>query len=315
MACLIPLARHKTSQKKGADRIMQRRLLWLTVFVVGMSILISCAGAPPHMRPGAIIPEGELVGRLVTAKIDLPMRAGMVVYANGEIDFTVYRNKLEALGPSIRRYERAQITEIEREGDGIQVRLNNGGKGGLIHKGHLKWLQPHQFNSSGTTIHIKYGRSSAESDFTPERVAYALRDVLEIEGVGAAATPAITPTDPVSAAVSEGVKLLSVEAQPSRVMRGQPLDLTVHFEVEGASNENPLGLTIHRQVYQGEKPLFSSPRTQAGHWASGVHSAHFTLTVPSTTVPGVYRFKAWISHGGKEESREALFEVLESGGR
>lgn len=294
---------------------MWRRLLWLTFFVVGMSILISCAGAPQHMRPGATIPEGELVGRIVTAKIDLPLRAGMVVYANGEIDFTVYRNKLEALGPSIRRYERAQITEIERESDGLQVRLNWGGKGWYIHKGHVKRIKPDRLNSQGTTIHIKYDRSPAESDFTPERVAYALRDVLEIEGVVAAATPAITPTDPVSAAVSEGVKLLSVEAQPSRVMRGQPLDLTVHFEVEGASNENPLGLTIHRQVYQGEKPLFSSPRTQAGHWASGIHSAHFTLTVPSATTPGVYRFKAWVSHGGKEESREALFEVLESGGR
>jgi hypothetical protein len=147
----------------------------------------------------------------------------------------------------------------------------------------------------------------------PERIASALRDVLEIEGVGlpAAAKP---PSEPASAAVLPGVKLLSVEAQPSRVMKGQQLNLTVHFEVEGATSERPLGLIINRQIYQGDRTLFSAPRTQQGHWASGIHSAHFAITVPSATKPGVYRFRAWISNGGKEESREALFEVLAGGG-
>jgi len=264
------------------------------------------------MRPGQAVPEGELVGRRATAKIDLPLRQGVLVYGNGEIDFAVYRIKLEALGASIRRYEWARITKVREKGNQLQISLNSGGWWGG-HKNSLRWKRPEQLNAEGALILVDYGRPPTADDMHPERIASALRDVLEIEGVGlpAAAKP---PSEPASAAVLPGVKLLSVEAQPSRVMKGQQLNLTVHFEVEGATSERPHALTIHRQVYQGENPLFSAPRTQQGHWASGIHSAHFAITVPSATKPGVYRFRAWISHDGKEESREALFEVLAGGG-
>ena len=296
----------------GGRRPKLRRFFGLAMAGVGISLLISCAAGPPSMRPGQAVPEGELVGRRVTAKIDLPLRQGVLVYGNGEIDFAVYRIKLEALGPSIRRYERARITKVRENGNQLQISLNSGGWWGGS-KNSLRWKRPEQLNAEGALILVDYGRPPTSDDVHPERVAYALRDVLEVEGVGlpAAAKPA---SEPASSAVLPGVKLLSVEAQPSRVNRGQQLDLTVHFEVEGATSERPHGLTIHRQVYQGEKPLFSAPRAQQGHWASGIHSAHFAITIPSATKPGVYRFKAWISHGGKEESREALFEVLEGGG-
>jgi hypothetical protein len=264
------------------------------------------------MRPGQAVPEGELVGRVVTAKIDLPLRQGVLVYGNGEIDFGVYRSKLEALGPSIRQYQRARITKIRQIGNQLQISLNSGGWSGG-NKNSVKWRIPEQLNADGALILVDYGRPPTSDDVRPERVAYALRDVLEVEGVGlpAAAKPASGPASP---AVVPGAKLISVEAQPSRVMKGQQLNLTVHFEVEGATSERPHGLTIYRQVYQGEKALFSAPRTQQGHWASGIHSALFTITVPSATTPGVYRFKAWISLDTKEESREVLFEVLEGGG-
>jgi hypothetical protein len=287
------------------------RPMYLCMAVFVMSILVSCAAAPPSMRPGKMVPEGKLVGRLVKAKIDLPLYRGMLIYGNGEIDFGVYRNKLEALGPSIRIYERARITKVKQKGNQLRISLNSGGWNlGLNPKGQLRWLRPEQRNNQGTLIFIDYGRPPTSDDAHPERVAYALRDVLEIEGIGAAASPAPL-TAPVSPSVLAAVKLLSVEVQPSRVVMGQQLDLAVHFEVKGASTEDPLSLTINRQVFHGEKPLFSAPRTQQGHWAAGIHSAHFTLTVPSTTAPGVYRFVASVSHGGKEESREALFEVLQ----
>lgn len=289
------------------------RPMYLCMAVFVMSSLVSCAAGPPPMRPGKMVPEGQLVGRLLTAKIDLPLYRGMLVYGNGEIDFGVYRTKLEALGPSIRRYERARITKVKPKGTQLRISLNSGGWNlGLNPKGQLRWLRPEQRNNQGTLIFIDYGRPPTSDDAHPERVAHALRDVLEIEGIGigAAAAP-ISLSEPVSPSVLPGVKLLSIEVRPSRVMMGQPLDLAVHFEVEGASTENPLSLTINRQVYQGEKPLFSAPRTQQGYWAAGIHSTHFTLTVPSTTAPGVYRFIASVSHGGKEESREALFEVLQ----
>jgi len=178
---------------------------------------------------------------------------------------------------------------------------------------NVLWKLPQQLNAAGALIVVDYGHPPTPDEVRPERVAYALRDVLEIEGVGAPAA-ARPLSEPMAPAVATGVTLLSVEAQPSRVPRGQPLNLTVHFEVTGATTGQPLSLIINRQLYQGETPLFSGPRTQQGHWAAGVHSAEFTLTVPATTTPGVYRFKAWLSHDGKEETREALFEVLEGGG-
>lgn len=89
--------------------MLSRRMhLCMAVFV--MSLLVSCAAAPPSTRPGQAVPEGQLVGRTVKAKCDLSLLRGMLVYENGEIDFGVYRNKLEVFGPSIRRYERARIT-------------------------------------------------------------------------------------------------------------------------------------------------------------------------------------------------------------
>lgn len=287
------------------------RPMYLCMAVFVMSILVSCAAAPPSMRTGKAVPEGKLVGRLVKAKIDLPLYRGMLIYGNGEIDFGVYRSKLEALGPSIRIYERARITKVKQKGNQLRISLNSGGWNlGLNPKGQLRWLRPEQRNNQGTLIFIDYGRPPTSEDAHPERVAYVLRDVLEIEGIGVAASTAPLPA-PASPAVLSSVKLLSMEARPSRVEAGQALDLTVHFEVEGASTENPLGLTIHRQVYLGEKPLFSAPKIQQGHWASGIHSAHFNFNIPSSATPGVYRFHASISHGGKEESREALFEVLQ----
>jgi hypothetical protein len=103
------------------------RLRNLFMALVLMSLLISCAAGPPPMRPGKTVPEGELVGRLVTAKIDLPLYRGMLVYGNGEIDFGLYRSKLEVFGPSIRRYERARITKVEQDDNRIEIRLNKGG--------------------------------------------------------------------------------------------------------------------------------------------------------------------------------------------
>jgi len=291
---------------------MIRRILGLMTALVWISLLVSCAAAPPSMRPGAPVAADELVGRVVTAKIDLPLRRAMLVYGNGEIDFGVYRTKLEALGPSIRRYERARITKAKRSGNQLELSLNSGGWWGGT-KNSLRWKLPQQLNAEGALIVVDYGHPPTPDEARPERVAYALRDVLEIEGVGAPAA-ARPLSEPMAPAVATGVTLLSVEAQPSRVPRGQPLNLTVHFEVTGATTGQPLSLIINRQLYQGETPLFSAPRTQQGHWAAGVHSAEFTLTVPAATTPGLYRFKAWLGHDGKEESREALFEVLEGGG-
>lgn len=58
-----------------------------------------------------------------------------------------------------------------------------------------------------------------------------------------------------------------------------------------------------------EEQLFATPRTQQGHWAAGVHSAHFSLRAPPAAKTGAYRFRAWVAQGGREEAREALFEV------
>lgn len=277
------------------------------------SLLLSCAPAPPRAGPGANVPEGTLEGRAVTAKIDLPLHKGMLVYGNGEIDFAVYRVKLESLGSSIRRYERARITQVKKKGDQLQIRLNSGGRTpGLAGRKELRWILPEQMNSQGTTILVDYGRPPTEADMQPASVARVLRDVLEIDGVSAppavasSAAPA-TPDPP------PGARILSVEARPSRVARGKELDLAVHFEVKGASTGQPLGVTISRQLYRGEETLFSAPRTQQGHWAAGVHSAHFAFTVPSSAGAGFYRFKAWVSHNGNEEAVEALFEVVAGG--
>jgi hypothetical protein len=284
----------------------------LTLVLVTMVLLNTCA-APPPSPSSSRISDAKLVGRLVTAKIDLPLRKGMVVYSNGEIDFAVYRTKLEALGSSIRRHERAQITKIKRKSDHIRVRLNKGGKGGHVNKKALRWIIPELMNSKGTTIHIIYDHSPTEQDLRPERIAHVLRDVLEIKGIRS--TPATQPRPAVvEPPVSSGATLVSIEARPSRVISGQSLNLTVHFEVEGATTERPLSLTIIRQLYRGDNPLFSAPKTQQGYWAAGLHSSNFSLTVPPTTSPGVYRFKAWLSYGGKEDVREALFEVLERKG-
>jgi hypothetical protein len=293
---------------------MVRKLLGLTVVLAGVSLLISCAPAPHHMvGPSAVIPEGELVGRVITAKIDLPLYRGMLVYANGEIDFGVYRSKLEVFGPSIMRYERGRITKVEQDSNRIEISLNKGGNvRGWGPAGIPRWKTRGQLNAEGALLLIDYGRLITSEDMKPERVAYALRDVLEIEGIGVTSAPE-DRTASVTPAVLASIKLLSVEARPSRVAPGQTLDLAVHFEVEGASTENPLGLIISRQIYEDEKPLFSSPRTQQGHWAAGIHSAHFSMTVPANTRPGFYRFKATVSHSGEEEWREALFEVLEGG--
>ena len=281
-----------------------------TTVVVVLLILISCAASPTI--PGRISEDG-LVGRMATAKIDLPLRMGMVVYSDGAIDFAVYRTKLESLGTSIHRYENAQITEVEIEDDQINVRLNQGGKGGLVHKGHLKFILPEQMNRQGTTIYIKYGRQVTGQDFRPEKLAYALRDVLEIQGLGISSVSQPQQETMVTSNQASRATLLSVEVQPSRTVSGQEVDLSVHFEVEGATTQNPLSLTIGRQLYKGDQPLFSATRTQQGYWAAGVHSAHFSLRVPNSTAPGVYRFKAWLSYAGKEYAREALFEVLEIG--
>jgi hypothetical protein len=277
------------------------------------SLLLSCAAAPSHTGPGAKVPEGQLEGRSVTAKIDLPVHQGMLVYGNGEIDFATYRVKLESLGASIRRYERARITKVTKKGNQLQIRLNYGGRTvGLSGRNALRWVRPEQMNSLGTMILVDYGHPPTADDMRPERVAHSLRDVLEVEGVGAPADAA-PPPGTASPAVPPAVKLLSVEPRPSRVVRGKELNLTVHFMVEGASTGQPLGLTISRQLYRGEKPLFSAPRVQQGHWSAGVHSAHFAFTVPPAAGEGMYRFKASVSHDGKEESGEALFEVLTGG--
>lgn len=282
-----------------------------------VSLPLCCAAPPQNMRQGGSVPPDTLVGRVVTAKIDLPLRYGMVVYGNGEVDLGVYRLRMESLGASIRRYERARITRVQKKGNRLQVRLNSGGRSeGLAGKNALRWVRPEEYNGMGTEIFVEYGRRPTADDVRPESVAHVLRDVLEIDGVAAPAAAAGTPSAPAGvapagAAATPGAKILSVEVQPSRVARGRELDLAVHFEVEGASSARPLGLIISRQVYRGEERLFATPRTQQGHWAAGVHSAHFSLKVPSASKTGVYRFRAWITQGGKEEAREALFEVLE----
>lgn len=294
---------------------MTRKPPVLAIAVLLTSLLLSCAAAPPHAGPGAgaYVPDGTLEGRPVTAKIDLPLHKGMLVYGNGEIDFAVYRVKLESLGSSIRRYERARITQVKKKGNQLQIRLNSGGRTpGLAGRKELRWILPEQMNSQGTTILVDYGHPPTAADMQPASVARVLRDVLEIDGVSAppAAASSAAPATP---DLPPGARILSVEARPSRVARGKELDLAVHFEVKGASSGQPLGLTIARQLYRGEETLFSAPRTQQGHWAAGVHSAHFAFTVPSTAGPGLYRFKAWVSHNGNEEAVEALFEVVAGG--
>ena len=246
---------------------MIRRILGLMTALVWTSLLLSCAAAPPSMMPGAPLAAGELVGRVVTAKIDLPLRRAMLVYGNGEIDFGVYRTKLEALGPSIRRYERARITKAKRSGNQLELSLNSGGWWGGT-KNSLRWKLPQQLNAEGALIVVDYGHPPTPDEARPERVAYALRDVLEIEGVGAPAA-ARPLSEPMAPAVATGVTLLSVEAQPSRVPRGQPLNLTVHFEVTGATTGQPLSLIINRQLYQGETPLFSAPGLSRGTGRQG----------------------------------------------
>jgi len=290
---------------------MDKALLTAIIAVVLISVFFSCAPKPPSMRQGATIAPNQLKGRVVTAKIDLPLRKGMVVYGNGEIDFGVYRDKLEVFGPSIRRYERARITKVAQNDHQIEISLNKGGHNrGWGPKGPPRWKTRQQLNAEGALLFIDYRRPITSEDFRPEKVAHALRDVLEISGIPTAGHASTHPLQPRSQVQAEAT-LLSVEARPSRVIKGAPLDLSVHFEIKGGTNENPLALVIHRQVYQGETPLFSPPRTQQGNWSAGVHSAHFTLNVPGNAQPGVYRFKAWLSRAGEEEdAREVLFEVL-----
>lgn len=254
---------------------------------------------------------------MVTASIDLPVNPGMLVYENGAIDFAVYRTKLESLGSSVRRYERARITQVRIKGNQLQIKLNKGGQPvGLAGRNALRWILPEQMNALGTQIYVDYGRPPSAMDMHPAAVARILRDVLTLDGVAAApeaagaAMGAESPSVPATTEPAAGARLLSVEVLPSRVVRGRELNLAVHFEVAGASTAQPMGLTISRQIYRGEEPLFSAPRVQQGFWASGVHTANFTFKVPPSAGAGHYRFNVALSADGSEESRDALFEVL-----
>jgi hypothetical protein len=289
------------------DNMCARRVSHPLAAVMLAVFFASCSGPPSHVQDGGL-PDYQLVGRTVESKIDLPIRSGMVVYANGEIDLAVYRAKLADLGFSIRRYERAQITTVRKRGDYLYIRLNHGGFGPLAHKGHLRWIQPAQLNAKGTAIHLKFGRPLTMDDLRPETVAYALRDVLSIKGVSAESAARHTATPPPPAGPSTA-RLLSVQAQPSRVVPGALLSLSVHFEVTQAAPAQPLDLTVYRQVFRDEEPLFSVPREQNGSWPAGVHAAHFTLTVPPAAPPGVYKYRAWLSGGDGKTMKEALFEV------
>lgn len=275
-------------------------------------VLLSACSAGLSLQQDADIPGDQLVGRVVTAKIDLPLRAGMVVYENGEIDFAIYKKKLNQSMVSVHRYERAKITKLERKSSELRLRLNYGGRSTFLNSKRGRWDRTSK-NYLGTTIHIKYDHPLSAEDLRPESVARALRDVLEISGISLvpAAVPAVPPppTQIPGTDANRGAELLSIEAHPSRVNRGQALNLNVHFEVESATNKNPISIIISRQVYKGETPLFSAPRTQQGFWTTGIHSAKFSLPVPQKTAPGIYRFKASLSYDGNTSEREVLFEV------
>lgn len=280
------------------------RMLWF------LALLLSGCAAPPPQPDPRTIPPDQLTGRIVTAKIDLPLRRGMLITSDGAIDFAVYRDKMSALGPSIRRFEQARINGMESEGNRLGIRLNGSGRGDIFHKGHLRWVQPSELNSLGATVFIEFPHPPDAADMRPENIAYILRDVLDIQGVnlGPAAT-ADTAKPTLSSAPEPEASLVSVEVEPNRVAPGESLDLIVHFEVKGATSQAPLNISIERQLYLGSTPLFSAPQVQQGFWASGIHTAHYELVVPQSTASGLYRFEAGLRVGDDLDRRDSLFEV------
>jgi hypothetical protein len=258
--------------------------------------------------------EKALKNRGATARIDLPIRKGMKVSWDGRIDLAVYREKLDDFPVSIRKHERATIRFFDFEKKSIRVVLNGGGMGKMQHRGHLRWIRPEQYNQRGTTIVIDYGRPLTTADLDPDKIAYALRDVITIDGfeIRGPRTPAIRSRNTVAASASASapvVRLVAVEVIPSRVRRGATVELMIRFEVKGAG---PDGATVteSRQVLQGETGLFSEPKRGSGTWQDGLHSSSFEMVVPTVAAPGYYRFVGGVVIDGTTHSRDSIFEVL-----
>ena len=268
-------------------------------------------------------------GKRATTKIDLPWRRSLYVDPQGRHDEQRYYERIRASEKVLRAGETLPIHRLEIDDDHINVCLGGPQCGQAWKPKSSKTV--FVFGGPGYRIEIEFGRQLTARDATPEAVLKALSQVLVIEGEAApsefstaavlgggpaAGAPALpqaaaepaTPEAPVGAArpaAASTLALLSAEVQPTTAAPGAKLELIAHFEVGGGS----LPVTEERQLLYDGRPLLSSPATTTQDWPPGRHTTEVEFALPAGAAVGVYTYRLTLRGGGKEQSKEALFQV------
>jgi hypothetical protein len=258
-------------------------------------------------------------GRLVTAKIDLPLvqsPGGLWVFWNGQYDIETYAESFKHGPASILRGQSSSIKDVRVRGK--EILYDVGGRGLLAHWKGPYDKTPEEVYKHGSLVSVTFGRKLSAADCSIESNIRALSGVLEIAGVDAPppfsgisaapeeATPKSAKAVDSAPKGASGCELISAEAQPNRLHVGETIRLIAHLSVSG---DSPVEVTELRQIYFEGQGLFSQPREATSSWEAGVHQSTLTFAVPDVAKPGIYRYEVLVRGPGAEQRKGTLFEI------
>jgi len=251
--------------------------------------------------------------------------AKIIVTPDGQLDMERYRKMIGITGVSFTPGE-----------SGKRIWFNPHPKKGVIRVALIKKTFPK------SVIEIDYGRPLSIEDITRENLVRALVNLIEIDGeplptdfdpeafaeflagegtesltdVGAGQlaaavtpTPQAAPTPEVPAVYDPELQVLSAEVDPIQAKPGQEIRLQIHFELSGVPEGRSVPITIERQLYFRDEPLFSTPETTTEDWPTGRHTSSIVLPVPTDAPVGMFRLAVTVRGAGSEQREEALFAI------
>jgi hypothetical protein len=269
--------------------------------------------------------ERYLVGRTITAKIDLPVvnYPGLWVYWNGQYDVESYAESLEFAPAAVLQGESARIDSLRITGSWIGVNVNGNGMHPVNNQqAKLSSMSREELFRRGSQVAVTFGRDLTESDCRIESVLRALSGVMDVAGTGADDPEPDLPgtligpsgTGGAVGGESPGVSIATLRLITARVLPtvfkpGTGVQLNVSFEVAGLAANELLEVVEERQLFFEGRPLFSAPRSGTSRWGNGSQATTLEFRFPDSAAPGIYIFLVTLRAADSEFHGAALFQV------
>lgn len=169
-----------------------------------------------------------------------------------------------------------------------------------------------------------FGRDSVPLDRLEQVERYLRIELFEVEpsrppvelAAPVASSPshaAARPSTPPAAAATPApfkpsIEVLAVSARPARAAAGDSVDLVAVYRVAGLPPGTFFEVTERREIFLGDRRLQNLEETF--HRAGDEYTSSWTVRLPPTLGPGLYRFVFHVTLAGLRADGESLFEVV-----